>query len=54
MNLKYEKTQFPELQDINNFEYYKVCFKLTVIKAIKLSKKVIPKLIKIYRSKIGK
>jgi len=54
MNSKYKSIEFPELQDINNFEYHKVYLKLEMMEIIKLLKRVIPKLIKIYKSKVVK
>ena len=40
--------------NLNDLEYYKVYFKLEIIKIIKLSKKVISKLKKMYKSQRGK
>lgn len=54
MDSRYKEFKFPELQSINNFEYYKVYLKLKFIKIIKLSQKVIPKLKKIYKSKMNR
>jgi len=54
MDSRYKEIEFTELKYINNLEYYKVYFKLQIIKIIKLSKKVIPKLKKIYKSNIIK
>lgn len=50
---KYREIEFPEIEKINNLEYYKVYMKLTITRIIKRSKKIIPKLKRIIKSKIG-
>lgn len=54
MDSKYELIQFRRLEDINNLEYHSIYLKLRILKLIQRSKKVIPKLISIYKSKVVK
>lgn len=54
MHSRYKEVKFPELQDINNLEYRKVFLKLKIMRLIKRSKKIIPKLKKLYKSKVVK
>lgn len=53
MEPKYNLIEFPKLDEINNFEYYKTYFNLEIMKIKRLSKKIIPKLKKMYRAKMG-
>ena len=49
MDSKYKEFEFPELKDIKNLEYHRVYLKLKLASIRKCSKKVIPKLKKIFK-----
>lgn len=52
MKYDYKKIDFPEIEEINNVEYYKVLITLKMEYYIKRSKKIIPKLKRILRAKM--
>ena len=49
---KYKEIEFPEIEKIDNLEYYKVYMKLEITRIIKKSRKIVPKLKRIIKSKI--
>ena len=54
MMKKYKKADFPELESIKNFTYYKCYIYLILIKNLKRSRKIIPKVLRFIKAKIKK